>query len=268
MALFGTLEPREWYFYHYTTAATLSRILIGQTLRLGPYSQTNDPREARSWFPTIVKDEPDGASDNPLDDWWPALDARFRERTKVACLTQDRVDRSGEFYHYHRGFARPRMWDQYADKHRGACVILDARAVLAEFDRQKPNHQVSLIGPVVYRDEPIGGNGLFEIRVSGVTKYGLDGAADRIIAARGSDLFFSKNTDWEQEAEFRLLAVNDDEETLLDISTALRGVVLGDRVEPSQYPVFQALIDEGKSRAVLARLSWMNGNPTPLPALP
>src|SRR3712207_7604623 len=53
---------------------------------------------------------------------------RSRRRARLACLTMDRTPNAFGSP-FHRGWARARMWSQYSDAHRGACLVLDHAAL-------------------------------------------------------------------------------------------------------------------------------------------
>ena len=116
-------------------------------------------------------------------------------------------------------------------------------------------------------DWPVCGENLFEVRQSDLTRLGANGAADQIVRDRGEDQFLTKNTDRQQEAEFRLLVMSDSADVFLDISQALRAVVLADQVDQREYSKIQAQLNDRGIQAHLAVLRWMNGFPTVLPAI-
>jgi len=159
---------KDNWIYHYTSTETAALILTSGMIRLGAFSRTNDPREQREWFPSVTE----GTSDEiGKDEFWNIcreIDAAMRGRTKLACFTRDR--NAGETHghlNFHRGWARARMWDQYAEHHRGACFVfardrwqaavgrvvdalvkegLDAKAEIGPF---------TLHGDVSYVDRPV-----------------------------------------------------------------------------------------------------------------
>lgn len=106
------------YAYHYTTSnAAFQHILPSGQLRLNSLAKLRDPIENKDWFRQL---------------WtglWPLKEVehfyhvvnKTTHETKLVSFTLDAPiqDRSPE---YARGYARPRMWEQYAENHMGVCL--------------------------------------------------------------------------------------------------------------------------------------------------
>jgi hypothetical protein len=152
-----SLDPPSDFLYHYTRGDTLRLILDGATLRLGPYAQTNDPAENQRWFFSMS-----GAVTPEREDdsaYWrdtEAADRLTRRRAKLSCLTMDRPhDPDNGYGYFHRGWARARMWAQYAGAHSGACLVFDKAELGRAISGCKPPGAQLYQGMVEYEDKAL-----------------------------------------------------------------------------------------------------------------
>jgi len=132
--------------YHYTRASTaIEFILHEMKLRLSPLRDTNDPNEEAA--PSDFRGStPEGLSSD-VD--------RMMERRMLACFSRDRP---GTDYHSNaplvgHGYARDRMWAQYADSHRGVCLFFDRATLESHFREQMEGRGIAKAGEVSYRDD-------------------------------------------------------------------------------------------------------------------
>lgn len=147
-------ESRDKYVFHYTTLdVTLRHILATGQLRFGPYARTNDPRENKDWEFTWVKE--DGTSVTDLAGGYAGLrdraNALGKRLCRLLCVTQDEAGP-----HLGRGYCHPRMWAQYADGHKGVCLVLEKAALRAEIDRTITPLGKLFSGEVLYADRTKG----------------------------------------------------------------------------------------------------------------
>ncbi|WP_285727734.1 DUF2971 domain-containing protein [Psychromicrobium xiongbiense] len=260
------VNPDESYLYHYTSASTLARILESRALMMGPYSATNDPRETSGWGGSIELTH-DEALDQPEEIgrlWSLVRDAR--EGVKLACFTLDRETDQPTFrLPFHRGWARARMWHQYADRHSGVCLI---------FDRERWGESLQLLseensfdiheGAITYEDVKLGHYQRILTYSSDELRAGqVKDAIARIVRDHRDDLFFKKNRDWESENEYRYLAIGEAEKEFVPIATSLVGIVLGQDFPDTEVAVLaDRLRRNGLEQVKCARLSWSDGGPS------
>jgi hypothetical protein len=185
------------------------------------------------------------------------LNQRLKHSWRVGCFgsdvyealaTNDRGDRFSKDIigaMYERGHSRPRMWAQYGDNYKGACLVFDKRQLDADI-----RSTAYAEGLVVYADrvkyenpevvlnlrKP---NGL-NIFIDDINRLGFDKTAEAHISNYWEELFFLKSRDWEQEREFRwLVQGNRDQDFFVDISNSLVGIALGDRFPRWRKKSFQ-----------------------------
>ena len=126
----GLGVPGEFFFHYTTREAAFDSILPDGQLRLSPAHLVNDPLESN---PAFLGAE-FGLSDNPEVDYEnqvAAMEAgtrlqQLRRHSKVLSLTIDAAGHEGDAEVFGRGYARARMWQQYAENHQGVCLMLGA----------------------------------------------------------------------------------------------------------------------------------------------
>jgi len=267
MDVFTNLRPGESYLYHYTSAATLGKILDGGQLRLGPYSQTNDPRENQKLPLAIARS---GQESQSAGANWKELnvevDHAMRGRAKLACLTRDRPS-AEDGVHYHRGWGRARMWDNYADRHRGACIVFNEpvlRCAIQDAAGEAQLHD----GPVEYFSDWSAGVPDIMLWLKDLkSRDAIKVAADRVIARHWRELFFRKNDDWASECEYRFVVVDDRKELLADIRKALVAVAIGMDFARQDASVLRYRLNRiGLPKLPVAQVKWPGGRPEATPA--
>lgn len=260
----------DQYVYHYTRRETaFQHILPSRTIRLGPLSQTNDPRETKSWTFGLSGGSDDFPTDLAkrkleIDRLTSIFDAaqKIRANCKVLCVTMDDPAYDPhDFHEFKRGFSHSRMWDQYGEKHTGCCLIFH-RPRLHEAIFKELEHRCTLyFGAVEYRDE-VAGPQIFsealpeeEINRVGLDQFLLDHRHEhhRIF-------FFRKSQDWSQEFEYRWIALGDnDDPELVSVEAAIAGLVTGVDFPDSELPL---VISSCKNLNIpAAQIAWENGIP-------
>src|SRR5206468_3476892 len=99
--------------------------LKDNTLRFGRLADTNDPRESKEWSFSLGTNENRDLGKYHMQDLSRWLSSALKDNTRLACFCLDRAPLTGDHTVdiLNRGFARARMWAQYADKHAGVCQV-------------------------------------------------------------------------------------------------------------------------------------------------
>ena len=212
--------------YHYTSTKTaLLHILPDRKLRLCPRNTSNDPIENtkliisfsgggdvdRTEYETItrfMKDEVKSVMD----------------RAKQLCLCKNQKIENEEGIGYlpfeKYGFAKPRMWDQYGDKYQGVCLAFSKVALIKAVDPEIIHHDdISYINYNKFER----GYQLFDFaRLKSIgheayQKEYIDYARKRL---------FKKHEDYIGENEYRFCSFSEGIYDHIDISKALKGIVM------------------------------------------
>lgn len=237
---------------HYTNLSSLEYILQKRALRFGSFHRTNDPFEnTNPDFDIKISDDVTGDSSIFFGD------NLLKRPFKLLCFS---VSNDLSFF-----YNRPRMWSQYADDHRGCCLILDKTVFdtaykslnIANSKKSKSRLYYDLdqkkgeissacrhLTSVVSSNE--------EIDVNGITDFIHD----------NQRLFlYSKMDDWKEEKEYRYcIYTHAKEDVLIDISGSLREIILGHKVS-SMYQRMLYLWGKEK-RITISYVFWENGFPT------
>ena len=256
-----TFTKPEGLLAHYTKAAyVFEDILPSGTLRLSPYRLMRDPIENKDILPSIAwsGDPPD--AERAIQEVYTQLKAA-RDRMRVLSFTHD-ADECSEYSGFDCCWARPRMWEQYGDLHRGACLLFDRPTLEREIHDAWPRER-TYMRDVDYSREGIAtsrgpirtliDDRLFEgkARAQAVAEY---------VADRHDAFFFLKSDDFATEYEYRVvLAAGDDDYAHIDYRDALVGVVLGERFPVWQRPA--AIAACTTSEVKLGRMHWEHGRP-------
>jgi hypothetical protein len=252
----------DQYVYHYTRWERL--LDIAHTgLRLNSLACMNDPRESKDWYLSHLSWD----GEEPVDsgELWKAV-ARYKQQVKVASFSRDIPGGNPEDVWFGRGFARPRMWAQYAGNHTGVCIVMNRKglddAIIAQLSTEKSSWIAS--GPVEYvtrsRDDPS-------------TRYVEIPRGNRDIAAIIGDhfsthkqrIFFAKHFDWRDEAEYRWVYYDptkpdDSDAGAGSISVRIDGqvsaLVLGADYSDAHLPVAQTFAAALGLHGNVARCIW------------
>ena len=269
LPLIYELRDHERYVYHYTKAETArDYILPSRTLRLGPFLETNDPRESRQWefsADSLGKLDLSNYGTRELSDW---LGGTLQQSARVACFCQDVGTLTGDPLRemYQRGFSRPRMWAQYAQDHRGVCLVFD-RAKLIDSMRAAfaaiANTIILFYAPVEYRNHRlvhIAAENEFSVTVEDLESVGRERYPWEHLKRYWHGLFFEKAEDWRAEAEWRAVGFTTGTDPILvPVDQALAAVIHGSNISRSMSYSIIALTDTPEIEHM--GLVWKNGSP-------
>jgi hypothetical protein len=235
-------NEHDRYFFHYTTRdAAFEHIIPERRMRLSPYRLMGDPLEASGpqlagsfWIPQ----EPDAEEDLQTAYFEAVAEVqKVRGQTKMLSLTVDaprRMNRVVESNAFVSGWARARMWEHYAERHQGVCLVFERHSfeagVLAQLRERSPD---AGYGPVAYSDEGLAASAAASVPI----QHGVPGiqiARDHV-KKHARDFYFLKVSDWASEHEYRFIepSTNDDY-SYVDVGDSFVGVIAGHR-----FPTWQ-----------------------------
>jgi Protein of unknown function (DUF2971) len=261
----GVFEPEGSCLYHYTRLDTaLEYILPNWQLRMSPFSRMRDPRESQLLgLEGVMGWPPDESTEREMIESFGELSRRahdVKNRVKVLALTRDDpVGRDETSAVFGRGFAHPRLWEHYADEHRGVCLCLDLRN-LVDMARHSVRHHGELTdAPVRYVDAELAPQAR-SIILADIHKDAPQETLDEHLRTHLHELFFTKLKDWESEMEYRLVLPSDhDLPVYVGIRNALRALVLGERVSDAYLPSLAKPCDE--QTVQIFKIRWPYGRP-------
>lgn len=257
--LFYFLQPGDDFVYHYTRAETaIQLILPNRTLRASPFLETNDPRESKDWsFDFWTSTSLNGADFNATNREVTHL---IRSTCKVLCTSID-GEINGPFHPqmvWDRGFCRPRMWDRYAEHHRGLCLIFDRHKVDESLKKSMLTDALVISGPVNYRNRWHTQEEPFTIDMDAVSRIGAVRYVEEHVRRHAQNLFFEKATDWSAESEYRWVIWDKVQGAhAFEFGDSLKGIIVGpDFVQKAE--IVRATKDHN---CPLGQIHWKNGIP-------
>jgi hypothetical protein len=257
--------PDDQLLCHYTCASTaLNYILPSRQLRMSPYRRMRDPLENKELH-TMLRYVPGVESRGfPLEEAQ-QLVGEIRAQMRIVCLTTDANGyEEEEVRAFGRAYARGRMWEQYADDHRGICLAFSANCMTEVFYEQIKRFGAATIGPVDYTKA---GFVVSDARLIDPSELSEENAARVLtdhVLSHHREFWFLKVLDWDTEYEYRFVvfapAVAEDEPIDVPFSSCLRAVILGERFEADLVPRARELASA--LGVGLCRLEWDSGRPS------
>ncbi|MDO8777999.1 MAG: DUF2971 domain-containing protein [Burkholderiaceae bacterium] len=263
--MFTTVSDRSAYVYHYTSAEkAIELILPEKQLLLGSYGRTNDPKETKQWTFALS-----GLGQNDpyvsIDEMSRQVSTAIKTRAHILCASIDSPDVKFEIGLdiHSRGFARPRMWDQYGAKHKGVCLVF-LREHLNKLIEEKFPQDFRVSRQVTYRNKSFVNNLVpsdpYVINMQHLLTVGIDQYARDHIFTHWEHLFFEKAVDWRDEHEYRwLVANNSDEMIFLNYENSLSAIVFGQ--DCSEVHIKEAVRLARGSGTMFEQLKWKNSAP-------
>lgn len=186
-----TLEEKSVRLYHFTTFDSFVKIWLSEKLKFSPIDVMNDIQEKRI----------DCASSSLDSTVMLMAYGDMRKQYKQISLTMD-------YDSFFRGCMSTSMWGHYGDKSKGICIELDPSKITFE--------KGMLCGPIRYRRVL---NHYMPIPTGIKKKADLE----KYILKNKTRIFFTKQTSWKEENEYRIVSAKHD---YLSIAEAITAVYL------------------------------------------
>lgn len=215
------------YLFHYTSYLSALGILLSQQMRLGSLANMNDPLEFQDHrkeglvFNGNISDE---ECYSKIKEYENAV-IKKQNAVRLVSFSMDLSSRNHDdcYNNLSKGWARSRMWAQYADNHKGVCLVFDKNNLLESFRKEFTADLCE-----TYCREVRYTNNLEPL------KNALWKSCKSLLSSDKIDFLFQKCKDFRDEQEFRLLLINkkmkDDKEAVaFRISNAICAVIPGVR---------------------------------------
>ncbi|MBK5261081.1 MAG: DUF2971 domain-containing protein [Peptostreptococcaceae bacterium] len=241
MMNFERYPENEKYFstdmlFHYTRLDTaLERIISNRNLRFSSFKNVNDPSESTvrditlNWNTTEFDKDMINTSE-----YFNIVNNIRLVRSRLICFSMNadtvvnNKDDDLENY-FQTGFFKPRMWAQYGENNRGICLAFSKQDFAESIEKQYPNSLVYR-SKIKYSDS---GKNIrkayrFEVSENILIDFNQYFIKEHLAKYR-EELFFSKNSDWRDEREYRFLMIGDEDykEYFVDINHSLKGIFCG-----------------------------------------
>lgn len=255
------------YLFHYTTRdKAFGGVLPNNTLRFSTYDKMRDPLENQEWhFASFVGYEQHDHDTLRADleravPFKRRANEEIRGRSHLLSMTMDAEPIGNARKPFCLGWARARMWEQYAEQHRGVCLAFEKDRLVrrVEDSMTKPGLSALYHEPVAYDDHPMSSPAVVWEALR--TEAGLE----EYIATNYQALFFEKTVDWQGEHEYRFVAIVRDGSTqCIDYADALKAVIAGEKLPEWEHPSIVAACEEVGADPL--RVEWDRGRPGIVP---
>jgi len=258
------LDPGK-YFFHYTTReAAFGGILPSRRLRLSPYGAMRDPLENQQWHFTFsgrgARDDATViADDAEQTEFERRANQESRARSHLLSLTIDAEPQpDGERPPFCFGWARARMWEQYAERYRGVCLVFDKERLAQRFAEALEGGTVTR---TYHRAVIYSGAGMLKPIIEADAARNDPDFFDGYVEANHGALFFTKILDWQTEHEYRFVAIAtaDDSSLSIDYGDALKWVIAGNQLADRERPAAVGASRQAGARPLLMR--WERWRP-------
>jgi hypothetical protein len=226
-------ELFDKYLYHYTSFETAQMyILPSSELRMSPFSVVNDPLEYK--FDAELVFTSNQQIDLDIDYQYKSMfNDIICDKTKVMCFSQDSREKLIELSNYvnvdlGRGYAKPRMWSQYADNHKGVCLVFEKEKIINSFNNtfqcKKLMNKIIYLDTYNFKNTPY----CFEIKHENID---VRNTINEHIIKHKDEILFRKISDWRDEEEFRMLLLDDNINgyRFLPCKDSLCAIIVGDK---------------------------------------
>lgn len=257
------------YIYHYTSVETLLKYILPQKrLRFSKLDKTNDPEEASNHLLHYI-DDIDMGPDFFIENYEKssAVSKELIENIVLISFSQDDLNfdiSNGLFSN--KGFARPRMWAQYANNHTGVCLAFKRENFKKKFEKTcseflhysgnvSYESVYKLLATPEFMNAKTGlGSELFkpleEIVRERIEKY-------------NKIYYFSKHKDWRTENEFRFVVKNDStEDIFINIEEMLEYIILGHSFDMMLVKPIEILIEKFSKKPEILKFGYNRNNYT------
>lgn len=256
------------FLYHYTSIENLIMYILPQKmLKLSPKNKTNDPREISDSFFSLSDDLGLGR-DDILSEVSMANQKKFSDTLthdiKLLCFAQDAPESNAFFPPFRwivRGFEKPRMWAQYADNHKGACLIINRNNLINEIDKQYRDY-FKVCDRITYGGkDPNRILKAYNLSTSELSKKSIEELTYDRIKEYWDIYYFYKHSDWSEENEFRVILRYPDEPfAYLNIDGVLEGIVLGTKFDKYLIKPIKILSEDFNQKPKIGRLYYSNNS--------
>lgn len=215
--------------YHYTTKdKAIQYILNDMKLKFSLFKDVNDPKEymRRDIGFNYISEE----LHNSIGSYRRIFNKILLNDSRVLCFTEDSIDKRNktEGKLYSRGFFKLRMWSQYGDGNKGICLGFDKDILLKKFKEISSSKKYESKIYYTNSTKDLFKSCYFNFKENNSKEF-EQSMIDKHIKHYKKQLYFTKALDWKDENEYRLVLLNESttEQVFIDISEALKVIVLG-----------------------------------------
>lgn len=257
------LSQPNRYVFHFTRAETLvTHILPQKQLRFSPLGLTNDPRETQERIFAISggRSKEDDSWCDEVKELTAEANRLLRQRYLILCTSRNDPVLCRKTV-FGIGYSHARMWAQYAENHKGSCIVLDKEALDGEICKAFGKENI-FQGPVRYADGPLREDSrAFQLSYKSIEESGLEKILEDHVNKHFGAIFLRKYRDWENETEYRwIIKSKSNGYELVSIVNAIKAVFVSTEF-PNEY--LATLKGECENLRIYGgEIKWPNGYPS------
>ena len=235
--------------FHYTTAdKAIKHILYEKKLMLNPLYKMNDPYENKNFdfdfnysMNPIEVDKKDNQIQIAIKKHCKIVSFCSNEKPLIHHISYtpkpNKTDQRIESQKYKFNVLGPyhsKMWDQYAYRHSGVCIIFSKNKLNEAIKQQYSQNQI-FNDYIRYTLHHLYIQNEIKRDCNNLLRYKHEELIMNFLENKKGILFFTKNIDYISEAEYRFIVydASNEECKYLDISNCIIGVIAGEKCHNS-----------------------------------
>ena len=246
----------DQYLYHYTSVEKAIKIIFSRELWFSKISKTNDTTESKLRIQFKTDDSKMLLSEDKRTSEVRKYLTQHTDDMRLLCFSRDialskkelnfaiathRDHAKDKYFDISgRGFALPRMWAQYASNHEGVCFVInkkifDDKLESIAYVRQQAVEYENFLTCYEIKERQLN-------RLHGKVNNYFNGKLSFLELINADEHFvkynyFTKQKDWQNEREYRYIAVVDgDKEPNIKIGGLfdyVEAIVVGEKIDPA-----------------------------------
>lgn len=256
--------------YHFTSARVgIEELLFKKQIKFGPLSHTNDPLEFQDFYHVVVADSSELRSEvdktvSKANEANRILKTKYR----ICCFTSDvHLKEELDYSIFDRGFSKSRMWSQYADSHKGICLVFSKVKFQTNIGTNPKSFDIPIETEFFLSSDFVS----YSNDVTAIVKMlaidhaeAKDKTAFEILEKNLGRYLYSKYRDYRDEQEFRVSLYSDyfkaSESLYVNFADSLEAIILGSRFP---VPYIENILRYEKELGVsVYQMDWYNGRPS------
>ncbi len=208
--------------FHYTTnEVVLEHILNEKVINMSPRIKSIDPIESIQTSPSMqFADKGISGERHKL-----YMETKLKLIKEIDTVKQVCFCTNNKYLHKPKqpeleyyGFLKPRMWDQYGEKYKGACISFSLKKI-----KEKTTYPNKPVEYITFNDLSL--NNKLRLDGNELEKIGQEAYINKYMKNIES-MFFRKHIDYIMEDEYRFISYLKDEEDFINIDNCINGIIV------------------------------------------
>jgi hypothetical protein len=216
------------YLYHFTSITSFKKIILSNQLLMNKAVKLNDPYEYGEPLTLITSNHELSKTDFEFNFIYQKLLKIEKKKYKVVCFCKDKdgLNIGSNNHEYCKGYGRARMWSQYADNHKGVCLVFSKKDLLCEVKKQISCFEIN----IDYKNDINDIEDIFNIDLSNKVIKNAKEYFKIFVQPSFYKILSYKYKDYESENEFRIITKdNSKSKVFINYGNSLKYIIFGDK---------------------------------------